>query len=159
MNSHEITSIEGMTGNESKNEALVEDEFGSESRDEIVAENRIDKEALAENRVETDKLAEINRFGKNFVYTRRLMVIPESTNVQETDPSPLTQIINIDVSGLHDILAPHNEIGNSVTKDNHDLLIVIRKGVRECKKSHSIISQIILHFKKILKPIKSFLQN
>ena len=155
INSHEINSREGMAENESKNEneALAEDGFGSESEDEVMAENKIEKEAVAENKVEIDK------FEKNLVYSRRLKAILESTNVQETDPSPLIQVTNSDFSVLHDILAPHNEIGSSLIKDNHDLPIAIRKGVIKCTKDLSILSQIIFHFNFFLKPIKPFLQT
>lgn len=148
MNSHEINSREGMAGNESKNEALVEDGLGNEYGDEVVAENRIEKEAAAENR------AEIDKFGKNLVCTRRLKAIPESTNVQETDPSSLTQVTNYVFSVLHDIPAPHNEIAN-----NHDFPIAIRKGVRECTKKLLYPLSNYISFQKNSQTHKTFLAN
>jgi hypothetical protein len=141
-NSHELKSRE-VSRNESENEASVEDGFECES-----------DEALAENRAENDK------FGKNLVYTRRLKAIPESTHVQETDPSPLIQVTNSDFPVLQDnISAPQNEIGNPIIEDNHDLPIAIRKGVRECRKRPLYPLSNYISFQKISQPHKTFLAN
>lgn len=66
------------------------------------------------------------RYGKNLVYMRKSKVIPESTQVQESDSTPSNEVINS--SELQD------KMMTQTIDDDLELSIAIRKGTRKCTK-------------------------
>ena len=92
------------------------------------------------------------RFGKNKVFTRRKVVVPESRHAHESNLNPENEVTLSDPSLQSKIESHENNF-------NQDLPIAIRKGTRECTKRPLYPLANYLSFKHFSPSHKAFLVN